>query len=169
MRGFVAFWVAGTVAAILVTAGAFLLLASLSTASPERLEFPTRPSEPDQPLQLNIDEEQLSSLSGEPGQTISVEVSNEGEGILSEVNVTVEVLSEETSITAVRDYQTTVHRLGAGESATTELEVDLSPLASRGGEGQAPSGELDLPRKLVEVRAATPEGDPVVRTVVLPS
>jgi hypothetical protein len=58
-----------------------------------------------------------------------------------------------------------VERLGAGESATVEFEIDLSPPIL--AESREPGFVEGKTREILEVRATTPEGEATVKTAVL--
>jgi hypothetical protein len=165
MRGFLT-WVSGAAFAFFVTAGAFLLLANLGTG-PSETELPSRPeargSGP--ALGLTVQRDGLASLDSAPDQSLAFDLRNEGERELTDINLTLKVFPEDTSVTDARYYKATVERLAGGETATADFNVvDLSPLPS----GLDTRRQPEPPRWIVEARATTPGGASAVRTVILP-
>lgn len=160
MRGVLS-WVAGGVLAFLLTAGSFLLLASLATGPPES-SLPTRtaPERSGSSLELWFDQDELAALPAAEDQRLSVTVVNEGTEPLEEVNVTLKASSEDTSLASARYHRATIESLAPAESATVEFRLDLpSP------ETTSPA---EAPRAVLEVRASTPRGVSAVRTAILP-
>ncbi|MCA1848969.1 MAG: hypothetical protein LC704_08305, partial [Actinobacteria bacterium] len=93
-----ALWISSAALAFFVTAGAFLLLANLGTGpSEESLPPDPQPAESGPALELNLDEDQLASLRELPDQRFEVGVENPGDEALSDVNLTLEVSSENTA------------------------------------------------------------------------
>jgi hypothetical protein len=157
------FWISGASLAFLATAGAFLLLANLGTGPSERdLEPDPPPAESGPALELTLD--RLSSLRGLPGQRLEVRVRNTGDEDLSHVNITVEVSSENTANPSARYYRENLNHLPAGSSAPVPFYVDLSKGESTTSASAAP----EPPRKIIEVRATTPEGVSAIKTAIVP-
>ena len=157
-------WISGAALAFFVTAGAFLLLANLATGpSEESLPPDPQPAESGPALELHLDEDQLASLRALPDQRFEVGVENPGDEVLSDVNLTLEVSSENTALSDARYYRETVDTLAAGRSVPVRFYPDLSE-----GEGTIPAAVPEPPRKILEVRATTPTGVSAVKTVVLP-
>jgi hypothetical protein len=166
VRGIV-LWISGAALAFFVTAGAFLLLANLASAPSDKSLTPGSSSGGSRPaLDLSLDEGRLASLRPLPGQSLDLMVKNEGNKQLSDVNVTLGVSSENTSLPDSRYYRQTVQKLPQSDAATVHFEFDLSaqeqPVAR-------PSAAVPEPsRKILEIRATTPDGVSTVRTVILP-
>ena len=159
-----ALWISGAALAFFVTAGAFLLLANLGTGpSEESLPPDPQPAESGPVLELNLDEDQLASLRALPDQRFEVGVENPGDEDFSDVNLALEVSSENTALSDARYYRETVDTLAAGGSATVRFYLDLSE-----GESTIPAAVPEPPRKILEIRATTPTGVSAVKTVVLP-
>ena len=160
-----AFWVSGAAAAFFITAGAFLLLANLGTGPSEK-NLPADPgtdkSGPD--LELDLGEGTLTTLAPLPGQRFDLTVENVGSKDLSDINLTIEVSSENTTLFDARYYRKTVEKLAAGESTTVSFYLDLSTPQAGLTVPEVP----EPPRTIVEVRAATPEGVWAVKTAILP-
>jgi uncharacterized membrane protein len=155
-------WLSGAALAFFVTASAFLVLANLGSGLSERkLPQSSRSEENPLPLSLKLEESRLSSLRARPGQKLSVEVINRGEKDLREIELDVEVSSENTAAPDTRRYETNIESLAAGESRTVDFDVDLSP-------GERVPGSSEPPRSIIEVRATTSGRMTVFRTVVLP-
>ena len=157
-------WISGAALAFLLTAGAFLLLANLGTAPSEKsLEPDPRSGGSEGPdLELGLDEGQLAALEALPNQTLDLVVENGGQRALSDVNLTLEVSSENTALTDASYYRRTLEELGAGETVKVDFVLDLSPPA------QTVPGQPEPPRTLLEIRATTPDGSSAVKTVILP-
>ncbi len=159
-----ALWISGAALAFFVTAGAFLLLANLGTGpSEESLPPDPQPAESGPALELNLDEDQLATLRALPDQRFEVGVENPGDEALSDVNLTLEVSSENTALSDARYYRETVDTLAAGGSDTVRFYLDLSE-----GESTIPAAVPEPPRKILEVRATTPTGVSAVKTAILP-
>ncbi len=158
------FWVSGAALAFFITAGAFLLLANLGTGPSEK-NLPADPGtdESGPELELNLDEDQLAALTALPGQRLDVTVENVGDEDLSDVNLTLEVSSENTALSDARYYRETVDSLAAGGSATVRFYINLTE-----GEDTIPAAVPEPPRKILELRATTPTGVSAVKTAVLP-
>lgn len=164
MRGFLT-WVSGAAFAFFVTAGAFLLLANLGTG-PSETELPSRPAAQGSgpALSLTVRKDGLASLDPAPDQNLAFDLRNEGERELTDINLTLKVFPEDTSVTDARYYKATVEKLAGGETATADFDVvDLSPLP-----GLDTHRQPEPPRWIVEARATTPGGASAVRTVILP-
>ncbi len=162
-----ALWISGAALAFFVTAGAFLLLANLAAVpSEERLtpDPPSRPSGPD--LELNLDQGRLASLEALPSQSLEVTVSNRGDEALSDIDLTLHVSSENTSLPVSGYYRREIERLPAGETAHVRFEFDLS--APEGPASTTLAAVPEPSRRVLEIRASTPEGVPAVRTAILP-
>lgn len=156
-------WAAGAVLAFLVTSGAFLLLANLGTEPSEmRLERPQPAPRSDSALEIGLDEERLASLEAAPSQSIALDVSNGGGEGLVDVNLTVEVYSENTALPEGQRQRKTIQALEPGEFAEVPFELDLSP-PEAGGAYLGP----EPPRTIIEVRATTPGGVSAIRTAIL--
>jgi hypothetical protein len=161
------FWLSGAALAFLVTAGAFLLLANLaSVPSQERLNPDQARAGSGQSVDLILDREQLASLRYQPDQSLALVVENEGGEQLSDVNLTLKVFSENTTLSDSRYYRQTVQKIPAGEAASVRFEFDLlvreEPIA------RPPTANPEPSRKILEIRATTPGGTSTVRTVILP-
>lgn len=166
MRGIV-LWISGAALAFFVTAGAFLLLANLASAPSAKSLAPGPASGGSgDTLELSLDEDRLASLRSLPGQSLDLVVKNEGDEQLSDVNVTLSVFSENTALPDSRYYRQTVEKLPVGAAATVHFEFDLSAPEQT---VMRPSAAVPEPsRKILEIRATTPEGISTVRTVILP-
>ena len=163
----VVFWLSGAALAFLVTAGAFLLLANLATTPSEKSLNPDRaPGGSGHTLSLQLDRERLASLEPLPDQRLDLAVVNEGDEQLSHVNVTLIVSSENTTLADSRYYRQTVEKIPAGETASVRFEFDL--LAREEPVAIPPTANPEPSREILEIRAATPEGNSTVRTVILP-
>ncbi len=159
-----ALWISGAALAFFVTAGAFLLLANLGTGpSEESLPPDPQPAESGPALELNLDEDQLASLRALPDQRFEVGVENPGDEALSDVNLTLEVSSENTALSDARYYRDTVDTLATGKSTVVPFHLDLSAT-----EVSNPANTPEPPRTIVEVRATTPTGVSAVKTAILP-
>jgi hypothetical protein len=93
-------------------------------------------------------------------------VRNEGEKRLSDIHLTLEVSSENTSLSETRYYRASIASLDAREFRKAEFDLDLSPPA--GSESTFTSGDLESPQTIVEIQATTSSGVSAVRTVILP-
>jgi len=161
----VLFWLSGAALAFFATAGAFLLLASLSTAPSEKSLAPDRPDAgSDAAVELVLGAERLAALRPLPDQSLDLTVKNEGATRLSDVNVVLTVSSENTALPNTRYYRRTVEKVAPGKDADVHFEFGLSdpekPVAGR------PASEPA--RKILEIRASTPDGVSTVKTVILP-
>ena len=158
-----AFWISGAALAFLLTAGAFLLLANLGTGPSEKsLEPGPRSGSEGPALELGLDEAQLAALEALPDQHLDLVVKNGGERALSDVNLTLEVSSENTALTDARYYRETLDEISADKAVNVGFVLDLSVPA------QTVPGQPEPPRKLLEIRATTPDGVSAVKTVILP-
>ena len=162
-----ALWISGAALAFFVTAGAFLLLANLGTGPPEKSLPPDpRPAESGPALELHLDEDQLASLRALPGQELELGVSNPGSEDLSNVNLTLEVSSENTAFPDTRYYRKTLAGLAAGSSETVRFYINLSSQES--STVSSSSAVPEPSRKILEVRATTPEGVTAIKTAIVP-
>ena len=159
-----ALWASGAALAFLVTAGAFLLLANLGSGPSEQSLPPEpQPARSGPALELNLDEGELASLRALPEQRLDLGVENPGDEDLSEVNLTLEVSSENTALSDARYYRRTVDELEAGSNATVSFYLDLSA-----PEETNPVTVPEEPRMILEVRATTPTGVSAIKTAILP-
>jgi hypothetical protein len=155
-----ALWGLAAAGAFLITATAFLLLATLGTDAPEQsLSPPPPPESPNPSLELALSEEDLGGLAAGANQPLAVTVRNLSDEPLSEVNLSLRVSSEDTALNEARYYRASVENIPAGEEAEVQFNLDLSPFSS--------VGTLDNPRQLIEIQAATPEGATAVTTAIL--
>ena len=162
-----ALWISGAVLAFLATAGAFLLLANLGTGPSERnLRPDPRHDESGHNLQLILNQDRLMSLRALPGQEFEVGVRNAGDEDLSHVNLTVEVSSENTAFSNALYYRENVNELPAGSSVPVRFYLDLSVTGSMASSSASTIPEP--PRKIIEVRATTPEGVSAIKTAIVP-
>jgi len=160
-------WISGAALAFFVTAGAFLSLANLANAPSDKSLTPDPSSEGSGPtLELSLDEDGLASLRALPGQSLDLMVKNGGDGQMSDVNVTLGVSSENTSLPDSRYYRQTVEKLPPGGAATVHFEFDLS--APEQPVARQPTAVPEPSRKILEIRATTPEGVSGVGTAILP-
>jgi hypothetical protein len=167
VRG-VAIWTLLTSIAFLVTAAAFLLLASLggdSESAPipraDLSETRERPT-----LSLKIPEDQLERLEREPGQQLTLDLENGGEEELADVALSLDVVSENTARPHARSYRETLEQLAPGETASIEFEIDLSPSGPAGTREFKPGAEPQY-REILEVRASASGDVSDVKTAVL--
>jgi hypothetical protein len=161
------FWLSGAALAFLVTAGAFLLLANLaSVPSQKRLNPDQARAGSGQSVDLILDREQLASLRYQPDQSLALVVENQGGEQLSDVNVNLEVFSENTALSDSRYYRQTVQKIPAGEAASVRFEFNL--LVREEPVARPPTANPEPSRKILEIRATTPGGNSAVRTVILP-
>lgn len=167
MRG-ILIWGVGAMLAFLVTAGAFLVLANLSSSLSTRSVAPTpAPSNSAPLLKMSLSEASLEELKKEAGQTLPLTVDNTGESVLSNISLTMRVTSENTAQPRARYYRATIKELAAGESKTVRFTLDLS--APRSSESRQPlPPDSPEPRSVLEVQATTPEGISAIKTAVLP-
>ena len=162
-------WFLGALGAFVFTAGAFLLLANLgSNASERSLEPPSSSSNVRLPLELRMNEDQLSSLEARRGQELNLIVENGGSSSFSKVSLTLRVSSEDTALTGARYYQAKVENLEAGGSKPVRFPLDLSPISDAGGAETYQPEDQERSRVVLEVQATTPEGISTVKTAVLP-
>lgn len=159
------FWISGAAFAFLATAGAFLLLANLGTGPSERNLTPDPPPAESGPaLELTLD--RLTSLRALPGQELRVGVHNTGDEDLSHVNLTVEVSSENTALPSARYYRENLNHLSAGSSVPVPFYLDLSEAGTTSSASASAAPEPS--RKIIEVRATTPEGVSAIKTAIVP-
>ncbi len=167
MKG-IALWALLTSVAFLMTAAAFLLLASLG-GDPESAPIPRAdpPETRENPtLSLKIPEDRLEKLAREPGQRLTLDLENGGEEELVDVNLVLDVLSENTAQPHVRSYQETLGQLAPGETASVEFEIDLSSPILSGTRESNPDVEPQY-REILEARASASGGASDVKTAVL--
>lgn len=161
----VAIWFSGAALAFALTAGAFLLLASLATVTPERSLTPDQPEVASQPsVDLNLNSGQLASLKPEKDQSLDLTLRNEGNTPLSNVNVTLRISSENTSLSVSRYYRHLVEKVPSSGTADIRFGFDLSEPEQRvtGRPASEPA------RELLEFRATTTDGISTTKTVILP-
>ncbi len=163
-----ALWISGAALAFFVTAGAFLLLANLATVpSEESLRSDPPPKHSGVDLELDLDEDRLASLEALPAQSLDVTVRNGGDEALSDITLTLNVSSENTSLPVSHYHGGKVEKLPAGGTARVHFEFDLS--APEAQEASRTLAAVPEPaREILEIRASTPEGAPAVRTAILP-
>lgn len=161
-------WGIWAMVAFALTAGAFLLLANLSSnLSTREVTSGPRPTNSTPPLALELDESRLEELESESDQTLPLAVENAGESDFTDISLTMRVTSENTARPEARYYRATVKDLPAGESKTVRFTLDLSPPEDHERQASSPPGTLE-PRIILEVQATTPEGISAIRTAVLP-
>ena len=159
------FWLSGAALAFFITAGAFLLLANLATVPSEKSLAPHPPDAGSgAAVDLVLDAERLAALRPLPNQSLDLEVKNDGPTRLSDVNMVLIVSSENTAIPDARFYRRTIEKVAAGGATDVHFEFDLSD-AEQPAAGRPAS---DPARKILEIRATTPEGVSTARTVILP-
>ena len=159
------FWLSGAALAFLITAGAFLLLANLATVPSEKSLAPHPPDAGSgAAVDLVLDAERLAALRPLPNQSLHLEVKNDGPTRLSDVNMVLIVSSENTAIPDARFYRRTIEKVAAGGATDVHFEFDLSD-AEQPAAGRPAS---EPARKILEIRATTPEGVSTARTVILP-
>jgi hypothetical protein len=164
-----ALWISGAAFAFFATAGAFLLLANLGTGPSERNLTPDPPPAESGPaLELSLNKNRLASLGALPGQELEVGVRNAGDEDLSHVNLTVEVSSENTALPDALYYRDNVNELPAGSSVPVRFYLDLSQRKSTMGAATSAPAVPESPRKIIEVRATTPEGESAIKTAIVP-
>jgi hypothetical protein len=164
-----ALWISGAAFAFFATAGAFLLLANLGTGPSERNLTPDPPPAESGPaLELSLNKNRLASLGALPGQELEVGVRNAGDEDLSHVNLTVEVSSENTALSDALYYRDNVNELPAGSSVPVRFYLDLSQRKSTMGAATSAPAVPESPRKIIEVRATTPEGESAIKTAIVP-
>lgn len=159
-----ALWAAGAALAFLLTAGAFLLLASLATAPPaEDLPVPARGG-PGPALDLDVNRDRLFALEPAPEQELLLTVENAGDRTFSSVNLTLEASTGDTANPHTRYYRRTVRGLEAGENTDLRFLLDLSTPPDATDDPSVPDEQW----KIIEIRATTPEGVTQVRTAIVP-
>jgi hypothetical protein len=164
-----ALWISGAAFAFFATAGAFLLLANLGTGPSERNLTPDPPPAESGPaLELSLNKNRLASLGALPGQELEVGVRNAGDEDLSHVNLTVEVSSENTALPDALYYRDNVNELPAGSSVPVRFYLDLSQRESPMSAATSARAAPEPPRKIIEVRATTPEGESAIKTAIVP-
>jgi hypothetical protein len=164
-----ALWISGAALAFLATAGAFLLLANLGTGPSERNLTPNpRPAESGPALELTLNQDRLASLRALPEQELRVGVRNAGGQDLSDVNLTLEVSSENTALSDARYYRKTIEELAAGSHVDVPFYLDLSEAGSTASSSASSSAVPEPSRKIIEVRATTPGGVSAIKTAIVP-
>ena len=165
MRG-MAVWISGAALAFILTAGAFLLLASLATVPSERSLTPDPPEVASQPaVDLKLNSGQLASLKPKKAQSLDLTLRNESSTPLSDVNVTLSVFSENTALSTSRHYRHVVEKLPASGTADIRFGFDLSEPKQRVVTGRPAS---EPAREILEIKATTPDGISTTKTVILP-
>jgi len=163
----VVLWLSGATLAFLITAGAFLILANLATAPSEESLTPDKaPGGTGHIVGLKLDTERLASLEPLADQSLDLAVENEGGEQLSDVNVTLIVSSENTTLLDSRYYRQTVEQIPAGGTANVRFKFDL--VAPEQPVARPTAATPEPAREILELRATTPEGNSTVRTVILP-
>ena len=159
-------WVMGALTAFLVTAGAFLLLANLGsdaeTSDPIPRAEPSETEGSSPTLMLELPQDRLEGLQRGPGQRLTLSVENSGDEELNNVDLTLDVASENTARPPTRQYRETLEKLASHETRMVEFEIDLSPTIPP--ENREASLQA---REILEVRATTSEGASAVKTAVL--
>ncbi len=170
----VVLWALGGLLAFLATAGAFLLLANFGDGATESDPIPrakpsTAPDLEPSPvsLVLTLSEDRLEGLQRRPGQRLALNVENGSDEELSSVELTLDVVSENTARPNKRSYQQTLGPLAPGEATEAEFEIDLSLPMPAGTSEKANPGSEGQTREILEIRATTPEGASAVKTAVL--
>lgn len=160
-----AFWLVGTLVALVATAGAFLLLASLATRTggfgdgPSGGEIPRSPEPRSALLVLDLDKKGLEALSPAPDQRLTLNVRNAGSKRLSGVGLRIAVVPAGSATgSQPRNYRKEIGDLAPGESAVATFDFDLSPAGSP-GEGEN--------RAFLEARATAEGAAADVKTAVL--
>ncbi len=167
-------WALGGLLAFLATAGAFLLLANFGDGARESDPIPrAKPSTspdlepPPVPLVMTLPEDQLEGLQRRPGQRLTLNVENGSDEELPIVELTLDVVSENTARPNKRSYQQTLGPLAPGEAIEAEFEIDLSLSMPAGTRGKANPSSEGQAREILEVQATTPEGASAIKTAVL--
>src|SRR5919107_4180772 len=144
------------------------MLAIRATGPSEKILPPTPPpAETGPALELTLNQERLASLRALPGQELEVGVRNAGDEDLSGVNLTVEVSSENTALPDALYYRDNVNELPAGSSVPVRFYLDLSQRKSTMGAATTAPAVPEPPRKIIEVRATTPEGESAIKTAIV--
>lgn len=167
-------WALGGLLAFLATAGAFLLLANFGDGAAESDPIPrANPSTvpdlepPPVTLALTLPEDQLEALQRRPGQRLALNVENGSDEGIPSVELTLDVVSENTARPNERSYRQTLGPLAPGEATEAEFEIDLSlPTPAGTSEKAAPNSEGQS-REILEILATTPEGASAVKTAVV--
>lgn len=149
------FWTLGTAVAFALTAGAFLLLASLAgDSSAGSIQGDAR--QPNRhTLHLDFDKDQLEEVGGqEENPSLNLIVRNNGDRTLSKVNVVLVSFSADTSNPDKQYYRATVEDLKVGQSGRVNLDLEL------------PAAEQEK-QWVLEARAATPSGVSAIKTAVI--
>jgi len=170
----VVLWALGGLLAFLATAGAFLLLANFGDGATESDPIPSaKPSTtpnlepPPVPLVLTLFEDRLEGLQRRPGQRLALNVENGSDEELPSVELTLDVVSENTARPNKRSYQQTLGPLAPGEATEVGFEIDLSLPMPAGTSEKANPGSEGQTREILEILATTPEGASAVKTAVL--
>jgi hypothetical protein len=163
----IALWALLTSLAFLVTASAFLLLASLG-GDPESAPIPQAdPSEAQEraTLLLKLPVDRLERLEREPGQRLTLDVENGGDEELVGVDLALDVTYEDTTQPRAGSYRRSIDQLAPSETRSVEFEIDLSPPIPAETGASGPGAEQD--REILEIKATAPEGVSSVKTAVL--
>jgi hypothetical protein len=113
---------------------------------------------------LDLSEERLAGLERAPEQSISLDIINGGDEDLATIELELEILPPDTARDRERNYRKTLEKLGSGETAAVEFEVDLSPsLSAR----TSPSDANARAREALQFNATAPGVDPAVKTAIL--
>ncbi len=163
-------WALGGITAFLATAGAFLLLASLGISSETSAPIPPAErtgagSSSSPALVIDLSEERLVGLKRSPGQRLVLDVVNVGSEDLASVELELEFVREETARLRQRDYRKVLETLAAGEAASVEFELNLSP--SLPTEARPPGAADPRAREVLQLSASAPGVTPAVKTAVL--
>jgi hypothetical protein len=164
MRGVLA-WAVATALSFVAAAGMFLLLANMSARSydEQSLEPRQRSPAPVEGIRIALSKEELASLEQSDGQRLEIGLRNTSGRRLEDVEVRVEVFSENTAVRERRSYGEEVGSLApGGESARVAVELDLSPLSSP---RETPP---EQPRRIIEVRVSAAGEPPRFKTAILP-
>jgi len=169
-----AVWILAAVAAILATAGAFLMLANLATRPAEPgaadgIDAPQAAAERRYPgddavVVVEVDEGGLENLRPAPDQRLTLRARNAGTEALPGLSLQAAVVPAGSPPgSEPRTYTQEVSAVSPGGSVERRFEVDLSPIEPEGG-APVPTEE----RAYLEVRA-TPSGGGAssIKTVVL--
>lgn len=171
VRG-ILFWTASTVLAFVATAGVFLMLAEIGTSQPgQSLSAGGGPTAQSEPLSVELQRSELTSLEEARDQTLGLTLSNGSDRKLTGVNVYLILYSEDTASQDTRYYEAKIQKLSPGESKKVRFnkKLDFSPPQSTSGEGkpQNRGSQKDDAFNILEIRAASSEGVSTVKTAVL--
>ncbi len=79
-----------------------------------------------------------------------------------------EASSENTALSDALYYRDNVNELPAGSSVPVSFYLDLSQRESTMGAANSAPAAPEPPRKIIEVRATTPEGESAIKTAIVP-